>query len=109
MMKPEEAVALGSLVFTILTNSIGAFFWLSQRRKTDIEIKKNQIAQEKLKASEDARREVNKERDFNHLRNNQQQNLQVLVVMLEEIRETQQDISEIKTILLSPRHKGETD
>lgn len=93
-MSPEAFAAIASLLFTIITSSIGAVLWMRQRSKTD-------LAQQLLKASEQARLATNAERDFNHLKGNYQQLSQGQALIVEEIREVKQKIAEVETLLIS--------
>lgn len=93
-MSPEAIAAIASLSFTIVTSAVGSVLWIRQRSQT-------RLAEQLLKASEQARLATNAERDFNHLKGNYQQLSQGQALLLEEIREVKQKILEVETLLIS--------
>lgn len=95
-MSPEAWAAIASLTFTIVTSTAGSIVWVRQRSQT-------RLAQQLLKASEQARLATNAERDFNHLKGNYQQLSQGQALIVEEIREVKQKLSEVETLLLSAK------
>lgn len=95
-MTPEAVAAIASFGFTVLTSAVGSALWVRQRSQT-------RLAEQLLKASEQARLATNAERDFNHLKGNYQQLSQGQALIVEEIREVKQKVSEVETLLLSAR------
>lgn len=95
-MNAANLIALGSFSLTLLSMTVGSLFWLKQKSSTT-------LAEQRLKASEQARHEVNQERDFNHLKGNVAQLTEGMGLLIDEIREVKHELSEVKTLLLS-RH-----
>lgn len=93
-MKIEAWIALAGFCLALTSSSVGAILWIRQRAQTS-------IAQKLLKAEQQARQETNAERDFNHLKGNQQQMAQGLALILDEVRDLSQEVSELKTVVLS--------
>ncbi|AFZ24770.1 hypothetical protein Cylst_2564 [Cylindrospermum stagnale PCC 7417] len=95
-MNHSDTIALGTLLFAILTNMIWLAAWYLSREKSS------------------ERKRVEAERDFNHLKNNQLQISDAIAELMDEFKEDlgtiSRDILEIKIMLNIKAHHqdGET-
>ena len=93
-MTIETLVAVSGFVLSLLIAVISGYNSMRSKQQA-------KVAQLQLLAAEEAREEALREKDYSRMKTEQQQLFQSMSVMLEKQREIKQEVSEIKTLLLS--------